>query len=85
MLKNSAIKITANKLANSSLLSGSLILVGGFVAWRLWSKQEQLQTETKKLGMQLKNVKREVAEIKATNKGESDAPLSSAFKKFFSR
>jgi predicted negative regulator of RcsB-dependent stress response len=85
MLKNSAIKLTANKLANSSLLSGSLILVGGFVVWRLWNKQEQLQTETSKLSMQLKNVKRQVAEIKSTNEGKSDTPLSSTFKKFFSR
>ncbi len=85
MLKNSAIKITANKLANTSLLSGSLILIGGIVVWRLWNKQEQLETETSKLSMQLKNVKRQVAEIKETKDGKPEAPASFSFKNWFKR
>ncbi len=85
MLKNSAISFTASKLANSSLVSGSLFLVGGIVIWKLWSRQEQLQAEIKKLGLQMKNVKRQVKEIGETHQDKTDEAATSVFKKFFHR
>lgn len=84
MLDNTAVKIAASKLTNTSLLPGSLILLGGIVVWQLWSRQTQLQTETSKLNMQLKNVKRQVEEIKTTS-AKSETPISTTFKKFFNR
>ena len=90
MLKNTAIKIVtsklaASKLANVPLLPGSLILIGGLVVWRLWSKQAQLQAETSVLSDELQDVKNQVAEIKATSDGKSETSLSSTFKKLFNR
>ena len=85
MLENTAIKIVTGKLVNAPLLPGSLILVGGLVAWRLWSKQMQLQAETSALSDELQDVKKQVAEIKVTNDGKSETSLSSTFKKLFNR
>ncbi len=85
MVKNSAIKLAANKLANSSLLPGSLILIGGLVAWKLWARQDELQIETRKLAMQLKNVKRQIAEIMDDQQKKTDESASSVFRKFFNR
>ena len=85
MLKNTAVNLVTGKLANASLLPGSLILIGGLVVWRLWSKQVQLQTETSELSNELQDVKKQVAEIKATNDGKSETTLSSAFKSLFNR
>ncbi len=85
MFENTAIKITTSKLASTSasLLPGSLILVSGIVVWRLWYKQEQLQTKTSALNKELKYLKKQIAEIKATNKADSGPAdsLSSSFKK----
>ena len=85
MLKNTAIKIATTKLANASLLPGSLVLIGGLVVWRLWSKQVQLQTQTSELSNALQDVKKQVAKIKTTNDDKPESPLSSTFKKFFNR
>jgi len=85
MFENTAIKITTSKLASTSasLLPGSLILVSGIVVWRLWYKQAQLQTKTSELSNELKHLKKQIAEIKSTNKEDSGptAPLSSSLKK----
>ena len=84
MLKNSAIQAATGKLASASLLSGSLVLVGGVVAWRLWQQQKQLQTKTSGLSNELKDVKKQLAEIKIkANKNPADS-LSSSFKKLAS-
>ena len=85
MFENTAIKITTSKLASTSasLLPGSLILVSGIVVWRLWYNQAQLQTKTSELNDQVKYLKKQMAEIKATNKPDSgpEAPFSSSLKK----
>ncbi len=85
MFENTAIKLTTSKLASTSasLLPGSLILVSGIVVWRLWYKQEQLQTKTSALNKELRYLKKQIAEIKATNKADSGPAdsLSSSFKK----
>lgn len=89
MFENTAIKMTTSKLASTSasLLPGSLILISGIVVWRLWRKQEQLQTKTSQLSNELKYLKKQLAEVKATNKATnkadsgSEAPLSSSLKK----
>ena len=85
MFENTAIKITTSKLASSSasLLPGSLILISGIVVWRLWYNQAQLQTKTSELSDELKYLKKQMADIKTTNKADSGpaAPLSSSLKK----
>ncbi len=85
MFENTAIKITTSKLASTSasLLPGSLILISGIVVWRLWHNQAQLQTKTSELSDDLKYLKKQMAEIKATNKAEngSASTLSSSLKK----
>ncbi|MCU7834181.1 MAG: hypothetical protein KZQ83_02920 [gamma proteobacterium symbiont of Taylorina sp.] len=85
MFENTAIKITTSKFASTSasLLPGSLILISGVVVWRLWYKQGQLQTKTSELSDELKYLKKQMAEIKATSKADSEsvAPLSSSLKK----
>ncbi len=85
MFENTAIKISTSKLASTSasLLPGSLILISGIVVWRLWYKQAQLQTKTSELNNELKYLKKQMADIKATNKADSGpaAPLSSSLKK----
>ena len=85
MIKNTAYKIAASNLANVPLLPGSLILIGGLVAWRLWNKQVQLQTEASELSAEIQAVKKQVAEIKATNDDKSETSLSSTFSNFFKR
>jgi len=82
MFENTAIKITTSKLASSSasLLPGSLILISGIVVWRLWYKQAQLQTKTSEFSDELESLKKQMTEIKATNKADSE-PLSSSLKK----
>ena len=82
MLKNSAIQFATRKLASTSLLPGSLILIGGIVVWRLWRKQAQLQTETSELSDDIKDIKEQLAEVKADS--ESTTSLSSSFKKLAS-
>ncbi len=79
MFENTAFKITTSKLAStsSSLLPGSLILLGGFVVWRLWYNQAQLQTKTSDLSDELKRLKKQIREIKATNKTDSSSVVSS--------
>lgn len=79
MLKNTAIKIASSKLASTSILPGSLILIGGIVVWDFWRKQAQLQTKTNELSDELEDVQEQIAEIKAES--ESAAPLSSSLKK----
>lgn len=76
MLKNTAIQITKAKLAGASLLSGSLILVGGYVVWQLWRNQAQLQTKTSELSNELKDVKKQVAEFEVANINQGPAPTS---------
>lgn len=82
MLKNSAIQLVTNKLASTSLLPGSLVIIGGIVVWQLWRKQAQLSTETSGLSDELKDVKRQLAEIKEDS--ESADPFSSPLKKLAS-
>jgi len=85
MLEKTVIKIVTGKLANAPILPGSLILIGGLVVWRLWSKQLQLQAETGVLSDELQDVKKQISEIKATGEDDSETSLSSTFKKFFYR
>lgn len=82
MLKNSAIKVATSKLASTSLLPSSLILIGGVVVWHLWRKQAQLSTETNELSNELEDIKDQLDEIR--NDGESEDSLSSSFKKLAS-
>ena len=82
MLKNSAIKIATSRLAGTSLLPASLVLVGGIVVWRLWRKQAQLQTETNELSNELEDIKDQLADIKTDV--ESEDSLSSSFIKLAS-
>ncbi len=84
MLKNSAIQAATGKLASVSLLSGSLVLVGGIVAWQLWQQQKQLQTKTSGLSNELKDVKKQLAEIKIKASKKPTESLSSSFKKLAS-
>ena len=83
MLENPAVKIVANKITTSSLVSGSLILVGGIVVWRLWSNQVLIQAKIKELSAELKDVKKLVADPNSTSDGKPEASLSSTFKKLF--
>ncbi len=82
MFEKTAIKLTSSKLASTSasLLPGSLILISGIVVWQLWYKQAQLHAKTSKHSDELKYLKKQIAEIKATNKADS-GPLSSSLKK----
>ena len=82
MFKNSAIQVATSKLASTSLLPSSLILIGGVVVWRLWRKQTQLSNETNELSNELEDIKDQLAEIKTD--GESADPLSSSLKKLAS-
>ena len=85
MFKNTAIKITTNKLASTSasLLPGTLVIISGIVVWRLWYKQAQLQTKTSEMSDELKYIKKQIAKTKATHKAdkESEDSLSSSLKK----
>jgi len=84
MLKNSVIQIASRKIAGTSLMSGSLILVGGVVIWRLWRKQAQLSTETSELSNELENIKDELATMKTESKSESEDSFTSSLKKLVS-
>lgn len=79
MLDNPAFKIAANKLTNSSLVSGSLIVVGGILIWRLWSNQEQIQAKIKQLNSELQDVKKQVSD----KDDKSKSSFTSSIKKFF--
>ena len=85
MFKNSAVKIASSKFASapllpsSSILPFSLLLLSGIVVWKLWRKQGQLQTQTNELSDELKNIKKQVAKIKTTEK--ADTTLSPSLKK----
>lgn len=76
MLKNSVIKTASQKVAGTSLLSGSLVLVGGVVIWHLWRKQAQLSTETNELSNQLEDIKDQLAEMKTEGESESESEVS---------
>ena len=90
MIKNHLLKLSTTKIASaplipSSLLPGSLFLIGGLVVWRLWYKQAQLQAQTAELNDELKGMKKQVAKIKVASqvktKSESAEVLSSSLKK----
>ena len=83
MLKNTAIQIATSKLASTSLLSGSLFLIGGVVVWQLWRKQLQLQTKTNKLSNEFKEFKQQAVYTNASDNtgSESVVPFSSPQKK----
>ena len=88
MFENTAIKISTGKLASTSasFLPGTLILVSGIVVWRLWHNQAQLQTKTRELNNEVKYLKKQIAEIKASRKADnsSKVPFSSSLKKMAS-
>ncbi len=84
MLKNSVIKTASHKVAGTSLLSGSLLLVGGVVIWHLWRKQAQLSIETDELSNQLEDIKDQLAEMKTEGESESEVSFSSSLKKLAS-
>ncbi len=87
MLKNHLLKLTSTKMASapllpSSLVPGSLFLVGGLVIWQLWKKQAKLQAQNSELSDDLTDVKKQLAKIKASKAAsKSTAPLSDSLKK----
>lgn len=82
MLKNSLIQIVSRKAVGTSLLSGSLVLVGGVVVWRLWRKQAQLSSQANELSEELEDIKDQLAEIETNS--EPEDPFSSSLKKLAS-
>jgi len=66
MLQNSASQLIAGKLAATSLLPSSLILIGGLAIWQLWRRQTQLQNKTIQLNNELNSVKKRLAKTNAS-------------------
>lgn len=98
MFENSAIKIATGKAISSStpFIPGSMILLSGYVVWKLWKKQTQMQEATSELSKELKIVRKQVAGIKVTTEKQSEkenkktgsehvAALSDSFKSLFNR
>lgn len=81
-MRNFAVQIASRKLAGTSLLSGSFILIGGVVVWRLWRRQTQLSAEASGLSNEIKDIKKQLSEIEADS--QSAEPFSSSLKKLAS-
>ncbi len=78
MLENNVLGISAGKLLSaSSLLPSSILLISGIIIWRIWhNKQSRLQTETDVLNDELKQIKKQMADLQmANNKVESEQPI----------
>jgi len=77
MLENSVVQISTCKLLCASLLPSSALLVSGIIIWRIWlNKQSRLQTETDVLNDELKQIKKQMADLqRAHNKAKSDQPM----------
>lgn len=94
MYKNSAFKVVSGKIASvpllstSTILPGSLLLIGGIVFWQFWKRQGQLHAQTSELSDDLKKLKKQVAKIKADsndNNKKLAVSIPPSFKKFFNR
>lgn len=74
MLENNVVQISTGKLLGASLLPSSILLVSGIIIWQIWrNKQSHLQTETDMLHDELRQIKKQIADLKtANNKAESD-------------
>ncbi len=74
MFENSAIKIATSKAISSSapFIPGSMILLSGYVVWKLWKKQTQMQEATSELSKELKIVRKQVAGIKVSIEKEKE-------------
>jgi ABC-type transport system involved in cytochrome bd biosynthesis fused ATPase/permease subunit len=74
MLENSVVQISTGKLLGASLLPSSLLLVSGIIIWRIWrNKQSRLQTKTDALNDELRQIKKQMADLQtANNKAESN-------------
>lgn len=90
MFKNHVFKLTTAKVVSaplipSSLLPGTLFLIGGLVIWRLWHKQAKLQVQTSDLSDELKGMKKQITKIKEKSESKtmsgSAAPLADSLKK----
>ena len=77
MLENSVVQISTVKLLGVSLLPSSILLVSGIIIWRIWrNKQSRLQTETDVLNDELRQIKKQMADLQtANNKAESDESM----------
>lgn len=77
MLENNVIQISTAKLLGASLLPSSILLISGIIIWRIWrNKQSRLQTETDVLNDELRQIKKQMADLQTTNnKAESDESL----------
>jgi len=74
MLENSVVQISTGKLLGATLLPSSILLLGGIIIWQIWrNKQSHLQTETDVLNDELRQIKKEMADLQtANNKSEAD-------------
>ncbi len=64
MLENSVVQISTVKLLGVSLLPSSILLISGIIIWRIWSnKQSRLQTETDVLNDELRQIKKQMADL----------------------
>lgn len=77
MLENNVIQISTAKLLGASLLPSSILLISGFIIWQIWrNKQSRLQTETDVLNDELRQIKKQMADLQtANNKAESDESM----------
>ncbi|MCU7834676.1 MAG: hypothetical protein KZQ83_05400 [gamma proteobacterium symbiont of Taylorina sp.] len=77
MLENSVIQISTVKLLGASLLPSSILLVSGIIIWRIWrNKQSHLQTKTDVLNDELRQLKKQMADLQTANdKAESDESM----------
>jgi len=77
MLENNVIQISAGKLLGVSLLPSSILLVSGIIIWQIWrNKQSRLQTETDVLNDELRQIKKQMADLQTANsKAESDESM----------
>lgn len=77
MLENNVIQISTAKFLGASLLPSSILLISGIIIWRIWrNKQSRLQTETDVLNDELRQIKKQMADLQtANNKAESDESM----------
>ncbi len=68
MLENSVVQISTGKLLGVSLLPSSILLVSGIIIWRVWrNKQLCVQTETDLLHDELRQMKKQMADLQTAN------------------
>ncbi len=77
MLENSVVQVSTAKLLGASLLPSSILLVSGIIIWRIWrNKQSRLQTETEVLNDELRQIKKQMADLQtANNNAEPDESM----------